>query len=495
MKNVLSKLIFCLLFSTITLADINVAKEQCEDLGFKPGTEKYADCVMKLLPKEKSKKQQPNADKVIKEIDQNIKKIGEDIAKSLKIEIAVKGKKLKNFFTNNDLILISENGSREYKFKEKNYEIIKDDTVIQKGSWKIHGLLQNQIRLISKDDKNKYYLKKISKKPWIYNYDKRPGSEGAKKEILHIKSSSKFSDISSNVEFSSTNSAELTESKLEETKIAKKEITKEINIKENKIEVIKKENKVDKIEVTKKVEPKIEKDDGIDLLSSTKNKKKKKLKKDIIKSKSNNFPKIESKNELKNYLIDNGLSWFQPNGSIRSMTFSFSNTLKGNAIYHNYEKKRKTESLWEIIDSKSFKAASPNIVKTKGWVIFKLNFEKNELVTDATQIGSKVTKMKLNFSEASNVISRINQSKKELADSSNNAALCVKGPSGNVLGNGIPLKEQFELLQKQSRIFIDNNDEVEINSMTDKFKMISTVGYVGSGYKDKNCKIGSTIKK
>ena len=62
---------------------------------------------MKLLPKEKSKKQQPNADKVIKEIDQNIKKIGEDIAKSLKIEIAVKGKKLKNFFTNNDLLITS----------------------------------------------------------------------------------------------------------------------------------------------------------------------------------------------------------------------------------------------------------------------------------------------------------------------------------------------------------------------------------------------------
>ena len=286
MKNVLSKLIFCLLFSTITLADINVAKEQCEDLGFKPGTEKYADCVMKLLPKEKSKKQQPNADKVIKEIDQNIKKIGEDITKSLKIEIAVKGKKLKNFFTNNDLILISENGSREYKFKEKNYEIIKDDTVIQKGSWKIHGLLQNQIRLISKDDKKKYYLKKISKKPWIYNYDKLPSSKEATKEILHIKSSSKFSDISSNVEFSSTNSAELTESKLEETKIAKKEITKEINIKENKIEVIKKENKVDKIEVTKKVEPKIEKDDGIDLLSSTKNKKKKKQKQNASNNKN-----------------------------------------------------------------------------------------------------------------------------------------------------------------------------------------------------------------
>lgn len=215
----------------------------------------------------------------------------------------------------------------------------------------------------------------------------------------------------------------------------------------------------------------------------------------IVQAETNNFPKIESKNELKNYLQDNGLSWFQPNGSIRSITFNFSNTLKGNGTYHNYERKSEIEFLWEIIDTKSFKAASPNIVKTKGWVIFKLNFEKNELVTDATQVGGKVTKMKLNFSESSNVISRINQSKKKLADSLSNAALCVKGPSGNILGNGIPIREQFELLQKQSRIFIDNNDEVEINSMIDKFKMISTVGYVGSGYKDKNCEIGSTIKK
>ena len=46
----LSLFIF-ILFSTIVRADIEIAKGQCKDLGFKPGTEKYADCVMKLLPK------------------------------------------------------------------------------------------------------------------------------------------------------------------------------------------------------------------------------------------------------------------------------------------------------------------------------------------------------------------------------------------------------------------------------------------------------------
>ena len=49
-------LFLILIFSTIARGDIEVAKGQCADLGFTPGTEKYADCVMKLLPKEDSKK-------------------------------------------------------------------------------------------------------------------------------------------------------------------------------------------------------------------------------------------------------------------------------------------------------------------------------------------------------------------------------------------------------------------------------------------------------
>tara|TARA_B100001057_G_C22801370_1_gene931644 strand:+ start:1077 stop:1754 length:678 start_codon:yes stop_codon:yes gene_type:complete len=41
-----------LMLTTIVRADIETAKVQCADIGFKPGTEKYADCVMKLMSKE-----------------------------------------------------------------------------------------------------------------------------------------------------------------------------------------------------------------------------------------------------------------------------------------------------------------------------------------------------------------------------------------------------------------------------------------------------------
>ena len=45
---------FILMLTTIVRADIETAKVQCADIGFKPGTEKYADCVMKLMSKEDS---------------------------------------------------------------------------------------------------------------------------------------------------------------------------------------------------------------------------------------------------------------------------------------------------------------------------------------------------------------------------------------------------------------------------------------------------------
>ena len=141
------------------------------------------------------------ANEDIKILENEIKKAAGEITKTLKIEIAIKGKKLVNFFTNNNLILVSERGTREYRFKDKSYEIIQNNNVIQSGQWKISGLLKNQIRLLSDGDKKKYYLKKISNKPWIYNYDKLPGSEGVKREILHIKSSSKFNEISSDITF------------------------------------------------------------------------------------------------------------------------------------------------------------------------------------------------------------------------------------------------------------------------------------------------------
>jgi hypothetical protein len=85
--SILSLSIFVIFF-TIVRADIEIAKGQCEDLGFKPGTEKYADCVMKLLPKKDTKKKQLNTDKATSKIDKNTKKVGEDNSNLLKFDEA-----------------------------------------------------------------------------------------------------------------------------------------------------------------------------------------------------------------------------------------------------------------------------------------------------------------------------------------------------------------------------------------------------------------------
>jgi hypothetical protein len=75
-----------LILSTVARADIETAKGQCEDLGFTPGTEKYADCVMKLLPKEDSKKKISNTDEVINKKD---KKVEENVANSIEFNEAI----------------------------------------------------------------------------------------------------------------------------------------------------------------------------------------------------------------------------------------------------------------------------------------------------------------------------------------------------------------------------------------------------------------------
>ena len=85
--SILSLSIF-LIFFTIVRADIEIAKDQCKDLGFKPGSEKYADCVMKLLPKEDTKKKQLNTDNATSKVDKNTKKVVEDSSNFLKFDEA-----------------------------------------------------------------------------------------------------------------------------------------------------------------------------------------------------------------------------------------------------------------------------------------------------------------------------------------------------------------------------------------------------------------------
>lgn len=93
MKNSLLALFVILIFSTTLRADIEIAKNQCKDLGFTPGTEKYADCVMKLLPKEDSKKKKLNSDESISKKDT---KAEENVANSLKFNEAIYVGEVKN---------------------------------------------------------------------------------------------------------------------------------------------------------------------------------------------------------------------------------------------------------------------------------------------------------------------------------------------------------------------------------------------------------------
>ena len=113
-----------------------------------------------------------------------------------KIEIAEKGKRLNEFFSENILEIKINDTVKTYKFGIDDYEVFDaDKSLVENGKWKVSGLLKNQIKLQIKNSKDKYYLKKISQKPIIYYYDKIPGSEGSKKIQVEIISSSKIDKI------------------------------------------------------------------------------------------------------------------------------------------------------------------------------------------------------------------------------------------------------------------------------------------------------------
>ena len=72
------------MLSTIVRADIETAKVQCADIGYKPGTEKYADCVMKLMSKEDNNEISNNTDKTTQKKDKKV----EGVANKLVFEKA-----------------------------------------------------------------------------------------------------------------------------------------------------------------------------------------------------------------------------------------------------------------------------------------------------------------------------------------------------------------------------------------------------------------------
>jgi len=146
------------------------------------------------------------------------------IMDTLDVEVATKGKKLKQYFENSSLNLSFDGIIKTYKFTDKKYEIYINNQIKETGKWKVHGLLKNQIKLEPEDGSKKYYLKKISKKDKIYHFNKIPGSEGAKKTSVTILSSD--TKMASN-KIISNEQTEEPKKKKENKKIIKKKKDKE----------------------------------------------------------------------------------------------------------------------------------------------------------------------------------------------------------------------------------------------------------------------------
>ena len=188
-----------------------------------------------------------NSDTVIK-IDPN--KIKEGVSKIFsgevpKLEISLRGKKLSNFFKNNNLNLNFDGNNKEYKFKDRKYEMFVKEKLEERGNWKIYGLTKGSIKLNPENGSQSYYFKKIINKDIIYSFDKAPGNQGAKKTLINIKS------------FDNNEDLEKVAKKENPEKVLKKEETKKKKLKK----VVKKEEtkkkklkKVVKKENSKKIE-------------------------------------------------------------------------------------------------------------------------------------------------------------------------------------------------------------------------------------------------
>lgn len=143
-----------------------------------------------------------------------------------KIEIASKGKNLENFFKGNTLELLIDDQSYIYQFKDSDYEILQNNSIIEKGNWKISGVIKNQITLEAKDKTRKYYFKKINNKPIIYSYNKAPGMSEANKKEIKVLSSKNVENLEEEQiaqDKPSSIESDLNKNKEEEKIIAKKE--------------------------------------------------------------------------------------------------------------------------------------------------------------------------------------------------------------------------------------------------------------------------------
>ena len=169
MANKLMKYLFLflssiLMFTTIVRADIETAKVQCADIGYKPGTEKYADCVMKLMSKEDNNKISNNTDKTTQKKDKKV----EGVANKLVFEKATYVGEIKKGKAHGVGVFTFSDGST-YEGKVKRNKIKGNGIYTDKQGNVYQGKFRNGILKI-KVEKNTRKIIKLKPKTGVHIY-------------------------------------------------------------------------------------------------------------------------------------------------------------------------------------------------------------------------------------------------------------------------------------------------------------------------------------
>ena len=155
---------FILMLTTIVRADIETAKGQCTDIGFKPGTEKYADCVMKLMSKEDNNEISNNTDKTTKKKD---KKVEGDASKLVFEKATYVGEIKKGKADGFGVFTFSDGSTYEGKVKRNkikgNGKYIDLQGEVYEGKWR-RGILKIKI------DKDTRKIIKLRAKTGVHIY-------------------------------------------------------------------------------------------------------------------------------------------------------------------------------------------------------------------------------------------------------------------------------------------------------------------------------------
>ena len=109
-----------------------------------------------------------------------------DLSKTFNIEKNLKGKDLKEFFTNHSFTISKDNKSLQYKFKNKIYEVTENGKIIETGGWKMNAFTKKHIKLKPAKGSKAYFFKKLKDKPIIYHFNGLPGKEGVTKTTYKI---------------------------------------------------------------------------------------------------------------------------------------------------------------------------------------------------------------------------------------------------------------------------------------------------------------------